>query len=289
MKTLTYITLKTLALIVWLGAATANAAPLFTEQFAYTTGDTLGSNGWTLVPTSGGASTLVVANNLSLSGFAASSGNATQLRPNGQDWFRSYTTQSYTNNSTESLYYSFLLRVDNLGLLNTTGGFFGGLAAGNGTSGGAMVGMRLSGLGFQLGVAKRDSTALSFDSTVYSTGSTILVVGAYNLVSGSVQNDTASLWINPGSLGAGSAPSATLSVSTTGINNDTQSFSSFRWSPQGNATSTLIPGSLIVDELRVGNSWADVTPVPEPSTFALVLISLVGGAFLIRRCRRSIA
>jgi len=287
MKTLTYITLKTLALIVWLGAATANAAPLFTEQFAYTTGDTLGSNGWGLTG-AGSVSTLVVANNLSLSGFAASSGNAVQLRPNGQDWFRSYTTQAY-GNSTASLYYSFLLRVDTLGNLDANGGQFGGLTNGNGTAGGAMVGMRVSGAGFQLGVAKRDFSSLNFDSTVYSTGTTILIVGAYNLVSGSIQNDTASLWINPGSLGAGSAPTATLSAFTTGDNNDFQTFSSFLWRPQGNATSTQIPGSLIVDELRVGNSWADVTPVPEPSTFALVLISLVGGAFLIRRCRRSIA
>ncbi len=88
MKTPTYITLKTLALIVWLGAATANAAPLFTDQFAYSLNDTLGSNGWGLTG-AGGVSTPVVANNLSLSGFAASSGNAVQLRPNGQDWFRS--------------------------------------------------------------------------------------------------------------------------------------------------------------------------------------------------------
>lgn len=287
MKTSNHINLKALALVL-LGAATANAAPLLTDHFAGSTGNTLGSNGWSLIASSGGAATNVVAQDLSKSGFAASSGNAVQLRPNGQDWYSTYTTQAYDSASNASLYYSFLLRVDDLGSLDATGGFFGGMAAVGGVSGrAAMIGMRLSGTGFQLGVAKRDSTALSFDSTVFSTGTTVLVVGAYNLVSGNIQNDTASLWINPGSLGAGSAPAATLSAFTTAINNDTQSFSSFVWTPQGTGGSTQIPGSLIVDELRVGNSWADVTPVPEPGTFALVV--LAGGAFLARRRRRLIA
>jgi len=287
MKTSNHINLKALALVL-LGAATANAAPLLTDHFDGSTGNTLGSNGWSLIASSGGAATNVVAQDLSKSGFAASSGNAVQLRPNGQDWYSTYTTQAYDSASNASLYYSFLLRVDDLGSLDATGGFFGGMAAVGGVSGrAAMIGMRLSGTGFQLGVAKRDSTALSFDSTVFSTGTTILVVGAYNLVSGNIQNDTASLWINPGSLGAGSAPAATLSAFTTAINNDTQSFSSFVWTPQGTGGSTQIPGSLIVDELRVGNSWADVTPVPEPGTFALVV--LAGGAFLARRRRRLIA
>lgn len=154
-----------------------------------------------------------------------------------------------------------------------------------GASGAAMMGIRLSGAGFQLGMAKRDSTSLVFDSTVHSVGTTILVAGSYNLVSGNIQNDTASLWINPGSLGAGSPPTATLTASTTGINNDVQSFSSFLWRPQGNAASTQIPGSLIVDEIRVGNSWADVTPIPEPSTWGMLLLGTLG-IFLWVRHRR---
>lgn len=266
---------------------TGHATTLLYDPFADSLGDTLGSNGWSLVAASGGVSTPVVAQNLSRSGFSPSSGNAVQLRPNGQDWYRTYTTQTYDNTSNASLYYSFLLRVDSLGTLDSTGGFFGGLATA-GTSGGAMIGLRLSGAGYQIGVAKRDSTTLAFDSTVYSVGATVLVVGSYNLVSGTVQNDTASLWINPGSLGAGSAPAALVTASTTGINNDVQAFSSFLWKPQGNASSTQIPGSLIVDEIRVGNTWAEVTPVPEPTTWGMLLIGMVGAGSIVwmrkRRC-----
>ncbi len=267
--------------------ATSQAASLLTDHFDYPTGDTLGANNWDLIPSSGGVATNVVAQNLSYTGFADSSGNAVQLRPNGQDWYRTYTTQSYDSSSNESLYYSFLLRVDDLGDLNATGDFFGTLAGPTGTSGGAAIGLRLSGSGFNIGIAKRDTTTVEYDSTVFSVGSTILVVGSYNLVSGAVNNDTASLWINPGSLGSGSAPSASLTTSNSGVNNDIQSFSSFLWKPQGGNGSTQIPGSLIVDEVRIGNSWADVTPaaVPEPSTWAMVLL-FVGGVVILRQRRR---
>ncbi|MEX1115375.1 MAG: hypothetical protein WEB53_08995, partial [Akkermansiaceae bacterium] len=103
-------------------ARSVHAQALLTDHFAYTAGDTLGANGWTLIAGSGGVSTPVVAQNLSYSGFAESSGNAVQLRPNGQDWYKTYTTQTYTTDSTASLYYSFLMRVDNLGALDSTGG-----------------------------------------------------------------------------------------------------------------------------------------------------------------------
>jgi len=229
---------------------------------------------------SGAVATQVVANNLSQSGFAASSGNAVNLVWKGQSWYRTYTAQNYTSSSNDSLFYSFLLRLDSLGSLNNTGGVFGGLASVSGGSGGAMIGLRASGAGYQIGIAKRDFSPLSFDSTVFSLGQTVLVVGSYNLVSGSVTNDTASLWINPGSLGQASVPTALATSST--ADGDIQSFASFLWKPS--ATATQIPGSLIVDEIRVGNSWAEVTPIPEPTTWGLLI--LAAGGFLWMRKRR---
>jgi len=284
MKSRHLLPITILALLAALGKGQATL--LLYDPFAYSTGDTLGSNNWNLVASSGGVATSVVAQNLSAPGFSPSSGNAVKLLPNGQDWYRTYATQSYESSSNASLYYSFLLRVDNLGSLDTTGGFFGGLASPTGTSGAAMIGLRLSGSGFQIGMAKRDTSALSFDSTVFSVGSTILVVGSYNLVSGSIQNDTASLWINPIDLGQPNAPGASLTASTTGINNDVQSFSSFVWKPQGGAGSTQIPASLIVDEIRVGNSWAEVTPVPEPHTLGMALLGAAGLLHSLRKRRR---
>ncbi|MEX1115377.1 MAG: autotransporter-associated beta strand repeat-containing protein, partial [Akkermansiaceae bacterium] len=243
----------------------ARAEPLTSLNFDYQTGDTLGTNGWSLISSSGGVSTPVVAENLNYPDLTRGTGNAVQLRPNGQDWYKTYETQTYTTNSTASLYYSFLMRVDNLGTLNATGGYFAGLGNESGISLGATVAIRLAEGGFQLGIGKRDSTAIgsySWDSTVFGLGATVLVAGSYNFTTGLVNNDTASLWLNPPAtsfLGS-SAPAPTLTTEPSGTNNDVLSFSSFVLKPQGNATSTQIPGSLIFDELRVGNTWADVTP-----------------------------
>lgn len=252
------------ALLVVLLPVSIKADALLLDHFDYATGDTL-TNGWHLIPSSGGAATLVVTNNLSYVGFAQSSGNAVQLRPNGQDWYKTFTTQTYTTSDTASLYYSFLMRVDNLGLLDATGGYFAGLGGPTGASLAATVAIRAADDGFQLGIGKRDSTGMgdySFSDTVFSLGSTVLVVGSYNFIAGPINNDTASLWLNPveGSFGQATTPTATLTTAVSGINNDLLSFSSFVLKPQGNATSTQIPASLIFDEVRVGNTWADVTP-----------------------------
>jgi autotransporter-associated beta strand protein len=253
------------ALLVVLLPVSLKADELLLDHFDYLTGNTLSNYGWQLIPNSGGAATPVVTNNLSYAGFAQSSGNAVQLRPNGQDWYKTFNTQTYTTNDTASLYYSFLMRVDNLGLLSTTGDYFAGFGGTNGLSLGATVAIRAADGGFQLGVGKRDSTAIgsySWGDTVFSLGSAVLVVGSYNFVGGLINNDTASLWLNPldASFGQSNAPTATLTTALSGINNDVLSFSSFTLKPQGNATSTQIPASLIFDELRVGNTWADVTP-----------------------------
>jgi hypothetical protein len=280
-----------LVLLALLAPGLVKAETLLTDHFDYPAGDNLGSNGWTLIGGSGGASTPVVAQNLSYSGFAESSGNAVQLRPNGQDWYRTYTTQDYTTSDNAALFYSFLMRVDNLGTLDSTGGYFAGL--GNLTAGGiaATVGIRLSGSGFQLGIGKRDFTAMenfSFSDTVYSVGQTILVVGAYNFVSGPINNDFASLWIDPSGLGQLNPPPTSLNTPLSGSNDDLLSFSSFILRPLGNDSSTQIPGSLIFDELRVGNSWADVALVPEPSLTHMLMVGLLGsGVFLWVRRRRA--
>ena len=43
------------------------------------------------------------------------------------------------------------------------------------------------------------------------------------------------------------------------------------------------PAGGLIDDLRFGRSWADVTPVPEPSVFALSALGLVG--LLLKRGR----
>jgi len=283
MKTQNKLTIVAAALAAAFTIGTASAQLLY-DGFNYTTGDTLGSNNWNLIASSGGAATNVVDQNLSYTGLAPSIGNAVELRPNGQDWYRTYATQSFTVDSNASMYYSMLIRVDNLGALDATGGLFTSLADGNATAGqAASVWLRASGAGFQVGISKRNSNP-EFDSTVFSTSQTILLVGSYNLVSGPVNNDTASLWVNPSGLGNISAPAPTLTTTVSGSNDDVVQFSNVVLRPQGAAGSTQIPGSLIFDEVRVGNTWGSVTPIPEPSSLALLLGAGVVGV-AIRRLR----
>lgn len=272
------------ALAAFLLSPALLSAQLLYDGFDYTAGNTLGSNGWNLIGSSGGAATNVVTQNLSMVGFGPSEGNAVELRPNGQDWYRTYATQTYTSTSNDSLYYSFLMRVDSLGLLDATGGLFVSLADGTGTSGqSASVWLRSSAGGFQIGISKRNASPV-FASQEFTVGTTVLLAASYNLVSGPVNNDTASLWINPGSLGSVSPPAATLTTPVSGINDDVIQFSNVVLRPQGTATSTQIPASLIFDEVRVGNTWAVITPVPEPGVTALIALGFVGG-IVFRRIR----
>jgi len=126
---------------------------------------------------------------------------------------------------------------------------------------------------------------VTYDSTVYALNTPVLLVGRYDFVAGT-GNDTSALWINPASatFGAGAAPTATL---TSSGGTDMTAISQFLL--RGAAGSPVAK----VDELRVGTTWASVTPaaaaVPEPSTYAALAgaVALLG-AVVHRRLRAKI-
>ncbi len=97
--------------------------------------------------------------------------------------------------------------------------------------------------------------------------------------SSAANDDAVSLWVNPSDLG--SEAGSTNFVTISGFDfwhNSAMNISLASWS----ATS----GSW--DEMRVGTTWADVTPVPEPSTLALLgLTGIAAIGYRIRRNRRS--
>ena len=183
-----------------------------------------------------------------------------------------------------TVYYSFLMDVTSLGTLPTSGVFWAGFnntsgsSAALATSVGARLYARSATGGFQLGVQQNGGTTLWDSTDTFTTGTTLFIVGSYTFVSG-VNQDTASLWIDP-TIGPATPPSATLSGAV-GTDLPTGQVASFVLMDR---ISTEPTG--VFDELRIGTSWADVTAVPEPATATLAGLGLLGLIGFYRRGRR---
>lgn len=126
-------------------------------------------------------------------------------------------------------------------------------------------------------VTTSSSSFLTANSSVASVaGQTVFAIVklTYSDVAG---GDSAQLWINPSDLS--SEVLSTNSVSLSGfdfLHNSAKnvSFASFSGS-----------GTSYWDEVRVGTSWADVTPIPEPTTWGLLAVGLTA-VVIFRRRRR---
>jgi len=113
----------------------------------------------------------------------------------------------------------------------------------------------------------------------------IVVQGQLGASPGIGANSLNSIWLdpNPATFGAASAPTADGSSigadSATDANCSMQSLII----GAGIATTGAAPNDTYMDEIRVGDTWADVTPVPEPTMIGLAGIGAMG--FLSRRRR----
>lgn len=223
------------------------------DGFDYTAGDLDINGGW--VPRSSGTDIQVISDNLSYAGFAASIGNAAQFSTSlgGKDPQLAFSTQT-----SGAVYASFLLKVTDLtgatapryslGLSNATDP---ATSSGNYT---ACLYIKSSTAGYQIGINQGTTdTDTQWATQEYALGQIILVVIAYDIT-----YQVSSLWINPASssFGSPSEPSIDAAVSAgnfPGTNSNTISSIFFRQTNTQNPVMTL-------DELRIGTSWADVTP-----------------------------
>ncbi|MCD9853451.1 T9SS type A sorting domain-containing protein [Epilithonimonas sp. JDS] len=216
------------------------------DPISYTAGTALQTqSGWTSL--NAGDDLAVTAGSLSYSGLAASAGNKVAFDGAGIDAAKAFTQQT-----SGTVYYSFLLNVSSLGSLNTTGGYLTGLNEGTTTNFGATVWTRSSGVGYNIGINPRTTVAnTAWSSSVQTVGTTVLVVISYQIVAGS-SNDVVKMWINP--TPGGTEPAATLSATNTG----TDLLNLNRIFIRQDATTTT--PFVEMDELRVGTTWASVTP-----------------------------
>src|SRR5258706_2410792 len=245
--------------------ATANGGTSYSVgSFLFGQINSLGTTWFALTNTPAPPATgfpLIIAGNLSYPGLPASSGNCVQIPPTTGVMGR--LTLGFTTTS-GAAYFSFLLKVTDLSAINTSGtqnNYFAGFGDTIGPQNATLlraatrIYTRRAGTGFNLGVARNSNTTSDwvFDTTQKNTNEVLFVVGSYNYA-----NHTANLWINPvaSSFGAASAPVPAVTA-TGGADLNANGIRAFVLGCRTNG-----PPGCLVDDVRIGTSWAIVTGGP---------------------------
>ncbi|HUI05422.1 MAG TPA: PEP-CTERM sorting domain-containing protein [Verrucomicrobiae bacterium] len=253
----------------------ANAVLLFSEAFNYTSGTGLpgSTNPGNTTAWSSGNSTR----------FAIGSGNLTyaglaDLSPSGNDLVlgngsASSTINTFTPQTSGQIYYSFLF---NPTAVNGGNQYFTALNPGTtapGGSGDAIDAYYYTDGKIYLRANAQGATAGT--GSALTLGQTYLIVEMVDLTA-----KTASLWIDPDSSTFGdTAPTAAASLS---------SITATSVANVGFKSQSTAGGPYTIDTLRIGTTWADVTPavvVPEPSSLALAAAGIGLMLGMIRRRR----
>lgn len=289
---------KTFLVLLSICAVTMSALANY-DPFTYSPGNLIGNGSW--VDGAGGSGVSsgpqIEPNNLSYSGLQTSGGTGASFGAGDQNAMFNLSgggTGTWDGSAPLSVYFSYQLRLSSapdtgpfqLTALDqrTTGGIGSRGAAvvveGNG-----------SGTGFYIGIMKGGQNGLNnggngagiawiggvtgsnpAGGTVFSYNTTLLIVGSYNF-SGTTKSeqvafaddDTASLWVNPdaSTFGIDAAPDGNVTANATAVSKfDLSNIASFDLI-QSDGSGNAAPNGEI-DDLRIGYSWADVTPGDAP-------------------------
>lgn len=179
--------LKTLLTVSLAFISTTLLAQLFNEDFKYSTGASLTSNGW-VAHSGAGTNAIKVVDGLAYSGLT-STGGAASLTTSGEDINRNFPAVKDGN-----VYVAFLA---NFSAVQDAGDYF--LHLGPTTLSTIFRGKvfaKKSGTGFQVGVTKASNTP-NYAATVYDLNKTYLFVLKYTLKSGNSTDDEVVLYVNP--------------------------------------------------------------------------------------------
>lgn len=237
----------------------------------YTNANLVGQNGWNQTAT---------ATNNPIQYF---DGKAV-VGSTGQDVWKSMTTQVIKAN-VSTVYTRIDFSVVNA---QANGDYFFSLSdpAGSSSNFYQRLFIRASGSGFNLGLQSTSGTGslTVWGNSVYSLNSLLSVVIAWDMVSGGV-NDTFSLYVNP----LTNDRSLLTSEITSNWNSTTGTEPALNISSinlrQG---STTTAATVYVEELWVSDSLLELglTPIPEPSSYSLILFGL-GSLIALRRLKRN--
>jgi hypothetical protein len=230
-------------------SARATVTLPFYDGFNYTAGTRLGAESpvvWDIGNSTGTSSpTYESAAALTYPGANASTGLGVQMTGTaGSNRDRGVNTASVAITGSETLYAAFMINVQSDPTAQRQIAYWDD----NGSAGTPSAGLFLN-ANRTLSVSKGSATPSATNATPLAAATTAFVVLAYK-AHGASGDDEVSVWINP-TLG-GSEPAPSL---TTTSGSDKTALQGFFLSQKTGYT-----GTIYIDEVRLGTTWADVTP-----------------------------
>lgn len=237
-----------LAVIFFLPVVSWGQTLLLEENFSYTVGTSLTSNGWSAYSSSGTNPIVIESGNLSFESYPSSSGGSVLVDNTGEDVFVPLSSAQTSGN----LYLSFLINFS--GITGTAAGdyflCFGNASAA--TDYGKLF-VKKSGSLFAFGLSKTAAAAsATYTGFDYSLNTTYLVIIKYT-INASSSNDDVALFVFS-SAAPTTEPTATLSP-TREVSGDPASIAVVNL--RQNSTTTIAN----IDGIRVATDWS-LAPLP---------------------------
>lgn len=246
-------------------ASNVRAALYLSEPFDYPAANLSTASPWT----GAGSNLKLISGNLTnseLLGFSPTNATKAQAVGSAADGKHTFSANAVGGPAVGgSIYVSFLLRQTTLA--NSSGPLLAlsdVTTVGSGGNGALVVYLNKSGTQFQIGVKKNGSAVQYPSSGTYAVNDTVLVVARYAFNTASTTDDTVTLWVNPILNGVAPAPGPAGIAETT--------VSGGADYPVGlqylhlRANSSTASGINEVDNIRVGSTWAEVTPADGVTT-----------------------
>ncbi len=238
------------------------AQTIFEENFNYTTGTLLNTNGWT--PSGSPPSTvnqlLVTSPGLTFTGYPPAAGNGTTLANTGEDVYRTFAAKN-----SGSVYLSFLMNVQTA---QATGDYFIALSpTSSQTNYYARTHLKSSGNGFLIGLSKSNELTggYVYGTTVLNFNTTYLVVVKHSFLGTAADstNDNEQVFVISGTIPSTEPTSSEIAPYTQTTKSDPKDLG-YVTIRQGSSTAAA---TLKLDGIRVMTSWAAlVTNVEDNST-----------------------
>ena len=235
------------------GTITATYAFPYVENFDYAVGELLTDHGWQLSGTNTSNPLTVTSPGLTFPGYPYISGNAVTLTTSGEDLYVNFADPGP---SSDSVYMAFMLDVT----AAQTGDYFIALsAASSQTNYYDRIHLKSSGAGYLIGVSKSNevSGGAIYGTTELSFNSTYLIVTKYVFNPDSANDDAISIFVLDSNVPPVEPSNPEINSYQNFTKNDISDISTVTLR-QGSSGASA---SLIIDGIRIAQTWSDVVPV----------------------------